>query len=182
MKIEVFKLENFNDLFEIISNALKPLTDNAEEIKKQHDSEKRSKKVNKPKEVSKPSKAEMEADDINTYKLLVLNSMARKKGWSIEDVNKWMYKLSVNYPAQAVSIALTELSRILDEKYEGTINTCDTIFIISTIDGKIYEISSKKVKSFRNIAAFRTMEDAEFAKKVVGIRKLFRSGQSKQKD
>lgn len=179
MKIKVCEVETLSDLFEAIDNILKPVTEEAKDLKKEHDSEKRSKKINKPKEVSKLSKAEKEADDINTYRLIILNSIARKKGWSTEDVDKWLFKLSANYPAQAASIALTELSRILDEKYEGTINTCDTIFIISTIDGKVYEISSKKVKSFRNIAAFRTRKDAEFAKKVVGIRKLFRSGKSK---
>ena len=63
---------------------------------------------------------------------------------------------------------MRELAIIMDEKYPDHINKSKEIWSISTLSGEIVRIKSlNKIKNFRNFAAFRTLEDALKAKKIM---------------
>ena len=63
---------------------------------------------------------------------------------------------------------MRELAIIMDEKYPDHINKSKEIWSISTLNGEIVRIKClNKIKNFRNFAAFRTLEDALKAKKIM---------------
>ena len=165
MKIVRICIKDVNDLETLLMGLL-----GCGVYKNKKDIQKRVKKANTP------NKAQKKEEEVKKARIAVLESIAKKKGWTINDVDKWLCKIAELYPMTAASIVLQEFARILDLRYEGTINYCDKIYTISTLDGKIYPISTSEVKSFRNIAAFRTYEDAVFARKVASVRSLFRNG------
>jgi hypothetical protein len=74
----------------------------------------------------------------------------------------------VVHPSAAVQMVLKEIALMLDEKYPGYIGKSEEMYVISMGDGNIYPINKDNIKNFRNIAVFRTVEDAEFAKNILG--------------
>lgn len=95
-----------------------------------------------------------------------------------EEVINLLSKTQELYPVVPFSIVLREIALYLDEKYEGHISDCPEVFIISTLNGRIEKVPTAKIKSFRNFAAFRTLEDARFACKVTRdiLKTLFSEG------
>lgn len=111
------------------------------------------------KEISEDS--EIDIDD-------VVKHLADRIGWNIENLDKYLNNLYKIYPAAVFSIILRELAIIMDEKYPDHINKSKEIWSISTLNGEIARIKClNKVKNFRNFAAFRTLEDALKAKKIM---------------
>lgn len=74
-----------------------------------------------------------------------------------------LYKVS---PVSAFSLVLKQIALELDKKYADHIRDSKQIFSVSTTNGTIIEIPVKTIRSFRNFAAFRTLEDAKFACRV----------------
>ena len=110
--------------------------------------------------------------------------LAKRIKWNVENLVKYFDNLYKIYPAAVFSIVLRELAIIMDEKYPDHINKSKEIWTISTINGEIGRIKNlDKIKNFRNFAAFRTLEDAIEAKKVMkeALADLFKRG-GKQKD
>lgn len=98
----------------------------------------------------------------------VVKHLASRIGWNIENLDKYLNNLYKIYPAAVFSIILRELAIILDEKYPDHINKSKEVWAISTINGEIVRIKNlDKIKNFRNFAAFRTLEDAMEAKKIM---------------
>lgn len=111
------------------------------------------------KEVSEDS--EINIDD-------VVKHLADRIGWNIENLDKYLNNLYKIYPVAVFSIILRELAIIMDEKYPDHINKSKEIWSISTLSGEIVRIKClNKIKNFRNFAAFRTLEDALKAKKIM---------------
>ena len=111
------------------------------------------------KEISEDS--EIDIDD-------VVKHLADRIGWNIENLDKYLNNLYKIYPAAVFSIILRELAIIMDEKYPDHINKSKEIWSISTLNGEIVRIKClNKIKNFRNFAAFRTLEDALKAKKIM---------------
>ena len=94
--------------------------------------------------------------------------LAKRIKWNVENLVKYFDNLYKIYPAAVFSIVLRELAIIMDEKYPDHINKSKEIWTISTINGEIGRIKNlDKIKNFRNFAAFRTLEDAMEAKKIM---------------
>lgn len=94
--------------------------------------------------------------------------LAKRIKWNVENLVKYFDNLYKIYPAAVFSIILRELAIIMDEKYPDHINKSKEIWVISTINGEIGRIKNlDKIKNFRNFAAFRTLEDAMEAKKIM---------------
>lgn len=91
---------------------------------------------------------------------------------SYNDTKDLLDKLAVNMPAVKCSIMLKSLAIILDRKYKDHISKSDRIFGVSIINGKIGELPKEEIRNYRNFAAFRTIEDARIACKV--LRKQFK--------
>ena len=110
-------------------------------------------------EISEPS--EIDIDD-------VVKHLASRIGWNIENLDKYLDNLYKIYPAAVFSIILREFAIIMDEKYPDHINKSREIWSISTLNGEIVRVKNlNKIKNFKNFAAFRTLEDALKAKKIM---------------
>lgn len=111
------------------------------------------------KEIPEPS--EIDIDD-------VVKHLASRIGWNIENLDKYLDNLYKIYPAAVFSIILREFAIIMDEKYPDHINKSKEIWSISTLNGEIVRVKNlNKIKNFKNFAAFRTLEDALKAKKIM---------------
>lgn len=111
------------------------------------------------KEIPEPSEI-----DIND----VVKHLASRIGWNIENLDKYLDNLYKIYPAAVFSIILREFAIIMDEKYPDHINKSKEIWSISTLNGEIVRVKNlNKIKNFKNFAAFRTLEDALKAKKII---------------
>lgn len=63
---------------------------------------------------------------------------------------------------------LIEVAIVLDEKYDNHIENSKEIYVISCLNGEISKVKDlNKIKNFKNFAAFRTLEDAITAKKIL---------------
>ncbi len=96
-----------------------------------------------------------------------IDKIAERRGWNYEKTKGWLKNLYCFYPAAALNIILREIAIYLDHQYEDTINHSKEIYVISLLDGEIKKADKSKIKNYRNFAAFRTMKDAEEAKKIV---------------
>lgn len=63
---------------------------------------------------------------------------------------------------------LREVAIVPDEKYDNHIENSKEIYVISCLNGEISKVKDlNKIKNFKNFAAFRTLEDAITAKKIL---------------
>lgn len=108
--------------------------------------------------------------------------LAKRIKWNVQNLDKYLDNLYEIYPAAVFSIVLRELAIIMDEKYPDHISNSEQVWAIRMTDGKIVQITSP-IKSFNNFAAFRTLEDAIEAKKIMkeALADLFKRG-GKQED
>ena len=84
-------------------------------------------------------------------------------------------------PAAALSIILREIATELDKKYKDHIEKSPEIYVISTLDGRITKANKAHIRNYRNFAAFRTIEDAKIACKIVKpiLKEMFKSKSGK---
>lgn len=88
---------------------------------------------------------------------------------------KLLYKIN---KAAFFSTILREVAIELDKRYEDHIKNSEEIYIISLANGHICKMDKKFIRSYNNFAAFRNMEDAKFAAKILRnfLRSMFKSG------
>lgn len=111
---------------------------------------------------------EKENNHYNEIRNTVLTRMAKRYEWDENRLTRILKVLDGVHPSASVHMVLKEIAIMLDEKYPGHISRCEDLYIISLGDGNIYPMKRDSIKSFRNIAVFRTKEDAEIAKKILG--------------
>ena len=68
-----------------------------------------------------------------------------------------------SYPYIVFNLFLKEIAIELDKKYSDYISDSEEIFVVTSIDGLICKVPKDKIVNYRNFAAFRSKEDAEFA-------------------
>lgn len=114
----------------------------------------------------------MDPENVEFY----INRIANKVGWDYKKVASYLTNLEKFSPMAEFNVLLKEVAVFLDEKYEDSIDKAEEIFVISSLDGKVYKADRSKIRNFRNFAAFRTVEDAKFAHRVLSkkVRKMFR--------
>lgn len=111
-----------------------------------------------------------------------IKRIAKKKNWSPKKTAGWLDSIANGYPHAAFNIVLKELAIILDKKYQDHISNCANVFVISTIDGKIHNIGRDSIRSFKNFAAFRTLEDAKIAYEIMRdfLKEMFASNEERE--
>lgn len=111
-----------------------------------------------------------------------ISHLANRLDLKYKDVCKVLNQVEVINKAALFSILLKECALILDEKYPDHISNSEEIFIVSTFDGKISKVPRHHIKTFKHFAAFRTLEDARAACRVLRpwLKEMFRD--AKQKD
>lgn len=126
--------------------------------------------------------AEGSDSDIDVTIESAVQHLANRIGWNKENLEKYFNNLYKISPAAVFEIVLKEVAILLDEKYPDHISNSEQVWTIRMTDGKIVQITSP-IKSFNNFAAFRTLEDAIEAKKVMkeALADLFKRD-GKQKD
>lgn len=106
-----------------------------------------------------------------------LEHLAKRIHWNVDNLRKYLGNLYTIYPAAVFSILLREVAIVLDEKYDNHIENSKEIYVISCLSGEISKVKDlNKIKNFKNFAAFRTLEDAILAKKILEepMKQLFR--------
>lgn len=74
-----------------------------------------------------------------------------------------------SYPSTCIHIMLREIAIIIDERYKDNIRSCDEYYVLSSNLGRITKISKDRIKSFKAVALFRTLEDAREACKALKV-------------
>ena len=94
-----------------------------------------------------------------------------------KDVDKFLGEISKVSPAAAFSILLKEIAVELDKQYSDHIQNSQQIFVVSTMDGRISEVNKAHIKNYRNFAAFRSIDDARIACKILRpiLKSMFKS-------
>ena len=110
-----------------------------------------------------------------------VEKLAKKLNWKVEKMYNYLNTIDSVYPAAAFSMILREVAIELDKKYEDHIEKSPEIYVISMLDGKITKANKAHIKNYRNFAAFRTIEDAKIACKIVSplLKELFKDGRRK---
>lgn len=125
-------------------------------------------------------KVKPEVNSINITQ--VIDHLAKRIGSNPNKVINCIENTAEFMPMAAVSILLREIAIMLDNKYPDHIEKSDKIYCVSSLDGRIHEVSKGHIKNYRNFAAFRSIEDAKLACSLLRneLKELFKSG--KQKD
>ena len=94
--------------------------------------------------------------------------LANRIGWNKENLEKYFNNLYKISPAAVFEIVLKEVAILLDERYPDHISNSKEIWVINKVNGEIQKLKDlSKIKSFQHFAAFRSLEDALIAKKVM---------------
>lgn len=111
--------------------------------------------------------------DMNFY----IEKIAARLGWKPEKVYNYLNSVDSILPAAAFSMVLREIAIELDKKYEDHIENSPEIYVISMLDGRITKANKAHIKNYRNFAAFRTIEDAKIACRIVKpiLKEMFKS-------
>lgn len=111
--------------------------------------------------------------DMNFY----TEKIAVRLGWKPEKVYNYLNSVDSILPTAAFSMVLREIAIELDKKYEDHIENSPEIYIISMLDGRITKANKAHIKNYRNFAAFRTIEDAKIACRIVKpiLKDIFKS-------
>ena len=96
-----------------------------------------------------------------------VEKLAERFNWKPAKMDNYLETLYNMYPILSFSLLLREIAIDLDKKYQDHISSCDEVFTISPLNGKITKVFSATVKNFRNFAAFRNIEDAKIACKIL---------------
>ena len=113
----------------------------------------------------------VEEDKEESYDVIrktVLKRMATRYKWDENRLVRILKAIDEVHPAASMQMVLKEIAMLLDEKYPGHISNVDELYVISLADGEIHPIERKHIKSFRNIAVFRCVGDAEIAQRILG--------------
>ena len=94
--------------------------------------------------------------------------LAERIGWNSSNLDEYLDNLYRISPAAVFSVLLKEVAIMLDERYPDHINKSKEIWVINALNGEIQQVKNiSKIKNYRNFAAFRSLEDALTAKKIM---------------
>lgn len=104
-----------------------------------------------------------------------VNEVAKTFQNKTQEDSDWSYKntmgmLEVLYdvsPETVYNILVKQIAIDMDRKYEDHILASPSLYTISLISGGILGVNPHAVKSTNNIALFRSIEEAEEAKKIL---------------
>lgn len=112
--------------------------------------------------------AEGSDSDIDVTIESAVQHLANRIGWNKENLEKYFNNLYKISPAAVFEIVLKEVAILLDERYPDHISNSKEIWVINKVNGEIQKLKDlSKIKSFQHFAAFRSLEDALVAKRVM---------------
>lgn len=106
--------------------------------------------------------------DIDVTIEKVVQHLASRIGWNKENLEKYFSNLYKISPTAVFEIVLKEVAILLDKKYPGHINNSKEIWVINKVNGEIQKLKDlSRIKSFQHFAAFRCLDDALIAKRIM---------------
>lgn len=96
-----------------------------------------------------------------------IEKLATKHKWKPVKMARFLDEIAAINPTAAYGIILREVAIDLDAKYSDHIENSPEIYAISSVDGRITKVYKAAIKNYRNFAAFRTIEDAKLACKIM---------------
>lgn len=167
MKIEIKKVEG-NEKVELLKEFYEALIHYLESVK-----------TTKEIEEAKIKQAEERSKIDVGY---IVDKIGNQLNMNFESTVQWIKMIEEVNPAAVVAILLKKIAIELDKFYPDYISKSEHIFIVSLTDGEVHELNKSSIKSFKGFAAFRTYEDALFAKNLINkeLDLIFPNG--KQKD
>ena len=111
-----------------------------------------------------------------------VGKVGERTGWKYEKTRNLLNKLDEIYPIAAFSLILREIAIDRDSQYVDHIEDSPEIFSITVLDGHIVQLDKRSIQNYRNFAAFRTIEDAKIACRILSpiMKDLFRNGNKGQ--
>jgi len=111
-----------------------------------------------------------------------VGKVGKRAGWKYEKTRNLLNKLDEIYPIAAFSLILREIAVDRDSQYVDHIEESPEIFAITVLDGTIVQLDKRSIQNYRNFAAFRTIEDAKIACRILSpiMKDLFRNGNKGQ--
>lgn len=107
-----------------------------------------------------------------------VDKLAQRLNKPTEDMVQFLMSMDKVYPVLSFSLLLREIALELDKKYKDHIENSPEIYVISLLDGRITKANKTCIRNYRNFAAFRTLEDARIACRIMSpvMKILFGSG------
>lgn len=127
---------------------------------------------------AKPAKATATESKVPMELEYYVQKIAERLGWKTEKVYNYLNTVDTILPAAAFSIVLREIAIELDKKYKDHIEKSPEIYVVSLINGTITRANKANIRSYKNFAAFRTIEDAKIACRITKdiLKEMFKSG------
>ena len=107
-----------------------------------------------------------------------IEKIAERLGWKVEKVCNYLTTLDELHPAAAFTVVLREIAIHLDLQYPDHISNSPEIYVISLFDGRISKANKAHIRSYKNFAAFRSIEDAKTACYITRdiLKEMFKNG------
>ena len=93
--------------------------------------------------------------------------LANRIGWKRENIERYFNGLYKINPIAVFDTILKEIAIILDEQYEDHISNSPEIWGIDTLNCRVIPLIKENITSYKHFAAFRSKEEAEYAKKIM---------------
>ena len=125
-----------------------------------------------------PEEAGIKENVVSMDIYFYIEKLAKRVGWNVAKTTNYLAGINELSPMAAFTIVLKEIAMELDKQYKDHIQDSPKIYAISTMDGRISELNKAHIKTYKNFAAFRTIEDAKIACKIMSpiLKGLFKSG------
>lgn len=106
-----------------------------------------------------------------------INLLAKKNNVSFKDMDIFLGNMYQIDPSAAIGLILRVIAVELDKQYADHIENSPEIYAISMLNGKINKIEKSYIKTYKGFAAFRSIDDAKIACKLLSnkIRFLFKN-------
>lgn len=104
---------------------------------------------------------------VPTYVSYYMQKLADKFKISFKEVNVLLGSIDKVYPAASFSMIMREIAVEMDKKYEDHIENSPEIYVVSSMNGTIAKANKAHIKNYKNFAAFRTLEDARTACRIM---------------
>lgn len=104
-----------------------------------------------------------------------INNIANRLGLPFVSTSNILSEIERMFPTTFFNIILKEIAVEIDKNYPDHIQESPEIFVVSSLNGRITKANKAVIKSYNNFAAFRSIEDARVACRIMRkyIKKLF---------
>lgn len=108
----------------------------------------------------------------------ITDRLAKKFKLSFKEMVSYMDNLMSIHPVSGLELLLMEIAIKLDEKYSDHISRSPLLYYMDIIEGRIKLVHKELIKSYKNIALFRTIDDAKIACRTVKpiLKHMYNSG------